>query len=79
MIPRWMLCVAAILGQCSWGCQQSPLTPADQALLGGETEEQTNCVVQNRGDAGAMDACRARVRHLFDAIWAAKLGDGGAQ
>jgi hypothetical protein len=78
MISRWMLALAAILGSCGWDCAGSPITPTDSSLLTTETYEDTNCVVNNRGDGGAIDRCRADVKRRWDVIWSAKLGDAGA-
>ena len=79
MIPRWALALSGLLGSCCWECAGSPLTPVDDSLLTGYTIDQTNCVTANRGDAGAIDKCRAQVKHNEDLIQAAKFGDGGAQ
>jgi hypothetical protein len=76
--PRWALALATLAASCGWGCAGSPVTPADSALLGTETDLQTACVQDHRGDAGAIDACRAGVRKEFDAIWASRF-DGGGQ
>ena len=78
-IEAWAVICGTVMGtvlatQCA-GCAQSPLTPADTALIGAETDEQSDCITQNRGDGGAMDACRAKVRAFYNGVWASKLGD----
>lgn len=74
-MPRWASLLLAASEACTWGCGASPLTPADTAILGAYADEQTNCVIDNRGDGGAIDACRAGVKRFYDRIQAAKFGD----
>jgi hypothetical protein len=78
VIPRWALALSALAASCGWSCGASPLTPTDTAILGAETDLQTTCIVDHRGDAGAIDACRASVKQEFDAIWASRF-EGGVQ
>lgn len=59
-------------------CGGSKITPEDSTALTSETMQDTACVVENRGDAGAMNACREANRKAFNAYWA-EYFDGGAQ
>jgi len=77
---RALLAIALLAQVCALSaCGGSKLTPQDDAKVSAETAMGTLCVTDNKGDAGAIDACRAHVRAYWDAYWASYFDGGKGQ